>query len=379
MAKQKQEQIVVVDAPATQLTLVNFDDIESIEVEETTPATAVQASEPVPVETEEQVLATVETFDSEFVNDPLKQDIYDWAMNVKSGTDTTDMAIRFVGYGAGESVLMVKRRNIAPGAYERAKVMKQFETALRLCNVPESMVKPQEIIALYWLVQLDRSTPGAEGEARTYPSDAPGADWFGGNITLSTLRVMAKCISRVSKDGELDVWEFREGFESQVREWINRLRAGFLSLRQVESLIEHRKKMLAKERDAIKFAGLNADEIASIKASEKNATLQSKLNDLGSKALELQAMAATELKKNGADLRDFLVNRQIIPAVNFPTPAEIAAHLTPGDAKALVQELINQYATNPDRINVFKVLHNTCKAVVAQIKASAQEGAKKVG
>ncbi len=377
MAKQKQEQTVAVDAPVTQLTLVNFDDIDSIEVEETTPAQAVQASEP--VETEEQVLATVETFDSEFVNDPLKQDIYDWAMNVKSGTDTTDMAIRFVGYGAGASVLMVKRRNIAPGAYERAKVMKQFETALRLCNVPESMVKPQEIIALYWLVQLDRSTPGAEGEARTYPPDAPGAQWFGGNLTVSTLRVMAKCISRVSKDGELDVWEFREGFESQVREWIKRLREGFLSLRQVESLIEHRKKTLAKEREAVKFAGLNADEIASIKASEKNATLQSKLNDLGSKALELQKMAAEELKKNGADLRDFLANKGVIPPTTFPTPAEIAAHLTPGDAKAVVQELIKQYATNPDRINVFKVLHNTCKAVVAQIKASAQEATKKVG
>ncbi len=73
-------------------------------------------------------------------------------------------------------------------------------------------------------------------------------------------------------------------------------------------------------------------------------------------------MAATELKKNGKpDLRDFLVNRQIIPAVNFPTPAEIAAHLTPGDAKALVQELIKQYAVKPDRLVVFwrKATHAT--------------------
>ena len=46
--------------------------------------------------------------------------------------------------------------------------------------------------------------------------------------------------------------------------------------------------------------------------------------------------------------------------------------MTPGDAKALVQELIKLYATKPDRLQVFKVLHNTCKAVVAQIK-SAQE------
>ena len=254
--------------------------------------------------------------------------------------------------------------------------MKRFETALRLCNVPESMVRPQEIAALYWLVQLDRSTPGKEGEARSYPPDAPGADWFGGNITLSTLRVLAKCIDRVSKGNELDVWEFREGFESHVREWIKRLREGFLSLRQVETLIAHRKKTLASERKAHKYQGLNADEIASIEAAEKNVSLQSKLNELGSKALELQAMAATELKKNGADLRDFLVNRQIIPAVNFPTPAEIASHLTPGDAKALVQELIRLYPTHPDRLQVFKVLHNTCKAVVEQIKSAQQKTAK---
>ena len=71
---------------------------------------------------------------------------------MKSGVDTTDMAVKFVGYGLRASNIMVKVRNIAPGAYDRAAVMKQFETALRLCNVPESMVKPQEIIALYWLV-----------------------------------------------------------------------------------------------------------------------------------------------------------------------------------------------------------------------------------
>ena len=372
MASKKQEQNVAADAPVTQLTLVNFDEIESIETEETTPAQQ-QPTEPNGVETEEQVLATVESFDSAFVNDPCKQDYLEFGNDVREGIDPSDLALKFVGYGLRAYNIMVKERNIAPGAYDRAKIMKKFETALRLCNVSESMVKPQEITAVFWLARLDRSTAGAEGEARTFDSGDPDLTWFGGNITLSTLRVLSKCIDRASKADELDVWEFKEGFESHVREWINRLRQGYLSLRQVETLIQHRKKMLAKERDAVKYAGLNADEIASIKASEQNQSLQSKLNELGSKALELQAMAATELKKNGADLRDFLVNRQIIPAVNFPTPAEIAAHLTPGDAKALVQELIKQYETKPDRINVFKVLHNTCKAVVEQIKASAQE------
>ena len=89
-------------------------------------------------------------------------------------------------------------------------------------------------------------------------------------------------------------------------------------------------------------------------------------------------MAAEELKKNGADLRDFLANKGVIPAASFPTPAEIAAHLTPGDAKSLVQELIKLYPTRPDRLQVFKVLHATCRAVVEQIK-SARESTAKAG
>ena len=61
--------------------------------------------------------------------------------------------------------------------------------------------------------------------------------------------MLSKCIDRASKNDELDVWEFKEGFESHVREWIQRLREGFLSLRQIETLIAYRKETLANERD----------------------------------------------------------------------------------------------------------------------------------
>ncbi len=213
----------------------------------------------------------------------------------------------------------------------------------------------------------------------TFSADETPVDWFGGNVTIGAMRILAKTISNTSKKNEIDLYEYKEGYEGYSRDWIKRLRADQLSCRQLEALYKHRGVVLESERNAIKFAGLNADEIESIKASEKNATLQSKLNELGSKALELQKMAAEELKKNGADLRDFLANKGVIPAASFPTPAEIAAHLTPGDAKSLVQELIKQYAVKPDRLVVFKALRNTCNAVVAQVKASAQEGAKKVG
>jgi hypothetical protein len=379
MAKQKQEKVDVLDAPATQLSLVNFDEIESIEVEETTPAQQTEQAPKATVETEEAVLSTLETFDVAFAGDPLKNEYREFAEEVHETVNPATAAPRYLMHAQTIYNLMVREFNIAPNGYDRAAVIKKCETALRLCGVPESMVRPQEIASYLWIVKLDRSTPGVEGEPRSFSADETPADWFGGNIKLTALRVLARCIVRQSKNDELDVWEYKDGYEAHVRQWIKRLRDGYLSYRQVEKLIDFRKKTLADERKAHKYQGLNPDEIASIEASEKNQTLQSKLNELGSKALDLQKMAAEELKKNGADLREFLVNKQIIPAVNFPTPAEIAAHLTPGDAKALIQELIKQYVTKPDRLTVFKVLRQTCNNVVAQLKSSAQEATKKVG
>jgi len=107
-------------------------------------------------------------------------------------------------------------------------------------------------------------------------------------------------------------------------------------------------------------------------------TLQSKLSELGSLALGVQKFAAEELKKSPTEVREFLANKGIIPPDCFPSVDEIAAHLTPGDAKALVQSLIKQYVTKPDRLAVFKVLRQICNQVVAQLQ-SAREGAKKIG
>ncbi len=103
--------------------------------------------------------------------------------------------------------------------------------------------------------------------------------------------------------------------------------------------------------------------------------MQAALTDLATQALTMQKFAAEELKKGGAELKEFLANRGVIPAEKFITPAEYAAQMTPGDAKALVQALITLYPTKPDRLQVFKALHATCKAVVEQIK-SAQESQK---
>jgi hypothetical protein len=379
-SKQKQNGTVA-DAPVQQLSLVNFDDLDSLEIEETTPAQQSEQAPVATVETEDAILSTLEQFDVAFAGDPLKDEYREFAEEVHETVNPATAGPRYLTHSQKIYNLMVREFNIAPNGYDRAAVIRKCETALRLCGVPESMAaKPQEIASYVWIAKLDRSTPGADGEPRSFSAEEIPADWFGGNLKHTALRVLYRCIDRQSKNDEIDVWEFKDGFEAHVREWLKRLRDGHLSYRQIEKLIDFRKKTLAAERKAQKFQGLNANEIASIEASEKNESLQSKLTELGSLALKVQKFGAEELKKGPAEVRDFLANKGIIPPDRFPSVDEIAAHLTPGDAKALVQSLIKQYAVKPDRLPVFKTLYQTCKAVVAKLQASAQgEPVQKAG
>src|SRR4029079_6805494 len=78
-------------------------------------------------------------------------------------------------------------------------------------------------------------------------------------------------------------------------------------------------------------------------------------------------------------LRDFMANQGVIPPSGRPTPRELAESMTPGEAKALVQELVKLYTVRPDRLQVFKALYATCKSVVDQMKSAAQEHLKKPG
>jgi hypothetical protein len=380
--KAKNNGVAVLDAPQSEtqtLLRINFDEIDSIpelepvesEQSETSPS-----SENLE-DSEEQVLSTVQTFEKTFGGDPLKDKWLAFGQKVKKRVDTVDDAIFYVGCGLDLANLAWDEHKLAPNSFDRAAIMKKGETVLRLCQVPESMVKPQELTHLFWVVKLDRSTPGAEGEARTFATDAIPEDWFGGNVTTGALRVLEKCVKRVSKNEEIDQWEYVPGYEDWARDKIKRLRAGELSIRQIERLYDAKKKQLADARKREKFAGLTADEIASVESAERNSTLQAKLAQLGTRALEVQKFAAEELKKGGAELKEFLANRGIIPPEKFITPQEYAAQMTPGDAKALVQALITLYPTQPDRMQVFKVLHNTCRAVVDQIKSAQASQAER--
>jgi macrodomain Ter protein organizer (MatP/YcbG family) len=376
MAKQKNESAngVAVAEPPTQLTLagIDLDDIESIPVESepVEPPAPVESSAPV-ADSDDNVIATVQTAEQAFAGDPLAKDYIEFGMEAKRVIDPTDKAPLYVHLGLMICNLMVKEHNIAPGSYERKKVTEKAETALRVCNVPESMVRPNELVGMYQVVLLDRSTPGDEGEPRTFDRSEIPADWFGGNLSVGVLRTLAACTKRVSKPDELDVFDYIGGFEAKVREWIKALRNADLTNSQTGALIAARKKFLAAEKEHLERQGLNPAEIEAVENAKRVETREKRLAEIKSDALTFQKNAAEKLKLGKEDLRDLLSNMQIIPPRRM-TPQEYAAQMTPGDAKALVQELIKLYANDPSRLNVFKVLRATCNAIADQIKRSAQ-------
>ena len=117
MKKKAQEQSVV-EAPV-QLSLVNFDEPEAYEPE----PVATEPERPqvgaATVDTEEQALATVESFDLAFANDPLKAEWLEFGNTARRYTDPSDKAALFVHLSQMQYNLMVKERNIAPGSYKR--------------------------------------------------------------------------------------------------------------------------------------------------------------------------------------------------------------------------------------------------------------------
>jgi hypothetical protein len=382
--KTKNNGVATIDVPVSEsqpFLRINFDDIDSIAEIEPVESDPVKKdalpSEP-DVDSEQNVLATVLTFETVYAADPLKDKWLAWGSRIKRETDSASKAIQNYGYAAELMDLCRQEHNLTPNSYDRADMIKKGETVLSLCQVNDSGLKIQELVQLYWLVRLDLSEPGEPGVPRSFKIDALPDEYFAGNYTVGAMRILAKCISKTSKANELDAWDFREGYEAWTRDIIKRLRdsSAPLSVRQVESLYKAKVKQLADAKKREKFAGLTADEIASVESAEKNASLQTKLTELATRALDVQKYAADELKKGGADLKEFLANRGIIPAEKFVTAAEYAAQMTPGDAKALVQALITLYPTKPDRMQVFKVLHNTCKAVVSQIQSAAAQESK---
>ena len=226
---------------------------------------------------------------------------------------------------------------------------------------------------MFRVAKLDRSDPGEEGKTSSFNGDSIPTDWFGGNISYGVLRVFPAYIKRVSKDGEMDVWKFVDGFESTVRDLLDRLRRGSLSGPQAEALLKHRKQVLKKEREDAEFAGLTEDERQSIKEAREIETKEKRLNELGSEAVALVKSAAKKLKIGKAALATFLANKGVIPPQGPPSCRDFAKAMTPGDAKGLVQALVELYPNDPTRGKVFWTLHAVCNAVAKKLEQAAKE------
>jgi hypothetical protein len=115
--------------------------------------------------------------------------------------------------------------------------------------VPDEFNRPNELLQVYWLVTLVRSTAGAEGESRSYATGPIPAEFFTGNISLTALRNLTPCISRASDVDESDVFEFVNHFELKVCEWVKGLQSGTMSSRQVKKFRTTFEDYLKKVRE----------------------------------------------------------------------------------------------------------------------------------
>ena len=329
-----------------------------------------------PSEEASKVEALVQTFDSVFANDPLRDEWRQFGEKGRELSDPRDMAPESVAFGAMLYGLQMLEKNLKPTSYDRAKVMAKGKTVLSLCGCAESFNRPNEIIGIYFVARLDRSVPGEEGKPRSFIGESVDAEWFGGNISREVLRVLVRCIDRVSKKNENDVFEYKPGMESVSREMILRLRKNELSVSQVGALIDYHEKRLAQEKEHAARSVMSAEQIKALDAQGVAAKKEGNLSKLRQLVRDAQQHAVKECGHGQDAFRDFMANQGVIPGSTRPTPRELAESMTPGEAKALVQELVKLYTVRPDRLHVFKALYATCKAVVDQMKA-AQEPVRK--
>jgi hypothetical protein len=368
------EAVAAPDAVATLALSVFNDDDDDDELDTEIGDDDDESAEPVKIETEDDVLKTVQTVDGAFANDPLKDDFIALVNEAREVTDPLELAPLHVSLGIRCSNILVKRFNQAPTAYSRKKAIKDCETALSLGGINLATVRPNDVIRYYWLVKLDRSTPPAkEGEPRSFADGPIPADWFAGNLRLSALKSLIRTIERPEVDDQLDVFEYKVGLEAPCRAWVKKLRTvgadGLPELMtpQVDAWYDFRVKMLDKIATAAAYAGKTQDEIASIEEGIKAETREKKLQKLGTSAIRLKKEAAA-LGYGKAELGKLLADKSVVPVVKLESPEQIAARMTPGDAKSLIQELMRLYASAPDRIKVLAVLAKS-ELAVRQLRA----------
>jgi hypothetical protein len=135
----------------------------------------------------------------------------------------------------------------------------------------------------------------------------------------------------------------------------------------VRDLISARKRYLADLKVDEGLKGLNQTERRAVRNQRRNKSHQKRIEALRSAALTLQKQAADDLKWGNDEIKEMLLNLDVIPPDRTETATEFAARMTPSDAKALIQALVRLYGADQSRANVLATLYGTCNAIVEKL------------
>ena len=86
---------------------------------------------------------------------------------------------------------------------------------------------------------------------------------------------------------------------------------------------------------------MSAEQIKALDAQGVAAKKEANLSKLRQLVRDAQQHAVKECGHGQDAFRDFMANQGVIPPSARPTPRELAESMTPGEAKALVQELVS--------------------------------------
>ncbi len=265
----------------------------------------------------EQVEQGVQTFDAMFGKDPLVNEYRSLGLTAHGVFNGTDMALEAVQISEMIYGIMDQERKLRPAAYKRSDVVTKIQLALTLCDVPSS-VSVNQLIPLRWLVMLDKSIVAEDGLSRSFVGEPTEPAWFGGNITLYSLRMLAALIHRESGKDELDVWTFDVGhpnlsWEPFVRESVVRLRRGELSARMLKARIDHRKSMIEKMLKDDAERTLSNKQRDDLETKRLHDAEEKKRADLRKKIGEVQEYAIKELGYDKDKLQTVMVATGAIP------------------------------------------------------------------
>jgi hypothetical protein len=321
--------------------------------------------------TDKETDLDVSTFDAAFATNPDKDEWRQFGDEARETFDATDTGVNAISLSSRLLNLMIKQKQRMGDKYARAKFVELADLALTLCDVP-SGITANQLIPLVWIVKLDKSIPGEPGKPRSWAGSISDPSWYGGKLSMGTLRVLASKLRRVSGKSETDEWDYKEGWESYVREYVKSLRAGTLSLNSLKRLIDQREAELQTEADRASNAGKTPEQIAAAKEADAIAQHDAKIQKLGSDLLTAYSTAVKDLKMDKDEFTKLLRDKKILaqPSAKI-TPAEIAKSMTPGDAVALVQALCGQMTSEPQRtLIVLRALAKSASDAVKQIKTA---------